>query len=67
MDAKDKFDCPDSDVISESRRRLIMLEAEHDIAAWNATPLTDEEQSLAAVADWGPAEDWSDWSDNRKS
>ena len=51
-----------SEVLREAlRRHLIMLEAEHDIDAWNATPLTDEEQALAAVADWGPAEDWADW------
>ena len=26
-------------------------------------PLDQGELSLAAIADWGPAEDWSDWSD----
>ena len=53
-----------SELLHEAlRRHLIMLEAEHDIDARNATPLTDEEQALAAVADWGPAEDWSDWAD----
>ncbi len=25
--------------------------------------ITDDELSLAAIADWGPAEDWSDWAD----
>ena len=24
------------------------------------------ERSLADVADWGPAEDWSDWSDAKR-
>jgi hypothetical protein len=23
----------------------------------------DEEQALAEIADWGPAEDWSDWAE----
>ncbi len=53
-----------TEVLCEAlHRHLIMLKAEHDIDAWNATPLTDEEQVLAAIADWGPAEDWSDWAD----
>jgi hypothetical protein len=25
---------------------------------------SEEEASLAAIADWGPAEDWSDWGDD---
>lgn len=28
--------------------------------------LTSEETSLADVADWGPAEDWSDWLDETR-
>ena len=45
------------------RRYLIRLRAEHDIEAWNATPLTEEEKIFAEIADWGPIEDWSDWAD----
>ncbi|MEA2567329.1 MAG: hypothetical protein QOD49_2506, partial [Actinomycetota bacterium] len=30
---------------------------------WERLPLDQGELSLAAIADWGPAEDWSDWSD----
>jgi hypothetical protein len=26
-------------------------------------PLDEGERSLALIADWGPAEDWSDWAD----
>jgi hypothetical protein len=26
-------------------------------------PLDDGERALMEVADWGPAEDWSDWAD----
>ena len=45
------------------RLHLVRLAGEHDAETWLAHPLDDAEQSLAAVADWGPAEDWSDWSD----
>lgn len=47
------------------RRYLIRLRAEHDIAAWNAKPLTEEEKIFAEIADWGPEEDWSDWADGK--
>lgn len=29
-------------------------------------PLTPDEESLAKIADWGPAEDWSDWVDEER-
>ena len=45
------------------RRRLSELTAEHDIEAYAEHPLTDDEKALAEVADFGPAEDWSDWAD----
>lgn len=45
------------------RRHLARLAAEHEAALYESHPLTDEELALAAVADWGPAEDWSDWLD----
>ena len=44
-------------------RHLVALGGEHDAEAWERSPLDDGERSLAAVADWGPAEDWSDWHD----
>jgi len=44
-------------------RHLVRLRAEDDIAAWIAAPLGADEQALAEIADWGPAEDWSDWAD----
>ncbi len=43
------------------RRYLVRLASESDVVAWERTPLTDSEASLADIADWGPAEDWSDW------
>lgn len=45
------------------RRHLDRLETEHDIARWETRPLTDGEMALAAIADWGPAEEWEDWAD----
>ena len=44
-------------------RHLMRLLAEEDIAAWTAAPLTAAEEALGEIADWGPAEDWSDWAD----
>ena len=45
------------------RRHLAHLAAVDDARAWERTPLTPEEASLETIADWGPAEDWSDWDD----
>lgn len=42
-------------------RYLVRLRAEDDVEAWLRKPLTRDEESLADIADWGPAEDWSDW------
>ncbi|MFN3218340.1 MAG: antitoxin [Acidimicrobiales bacterium] len=44
-------------------RHLVRLASENDAATWADQPLRDEERALAAIADWGPAEDWSDWAD----
>ena len=44
-------------------RHLVRLAAENDIRAWNEQPLDGSESALAEIADWGPAEDWSDWAD----
>jgi len=45
------------------RRHLARLASEDDAVTWVEQPLDDGERSLAAMADWGPAEDWSDWAD----
>ena len=42
-------------------RHLVVLNGEADARRWEEQPATDAERSLEAVADWGPAEDWSDW------
>jgi Ribbon-helix-helix protein, copG family len=44
-------------------RHLLRLASENDAATWAEVPLDPGEQSLAEIADWGPAEDWSDWAD----
>ena len=43
------------------RRHLNLLRSEVDAQVWPERPLTADERSLTAVADWGPAEDWADW------
>jgi predicted transcriptional regulator len=43
------------------RQHLARLAAENDATSWLDAPLDDGERALAEVADWGPAEDWSDW------
>lgn len=45
------------------RRHIVRLRSETDAETWADHPASEEEMSLAAVADWGPAEEWSDWSD----
>lgn len=42
---------------------LVRLRAETDIDAWLRHPLTAEESVLSEASDWGPAEDWADWTD----
>jgi hypothetical protein len=44
-------------------RHLNRLASEDDAATWQEKPLEESEQALARIADWGPAEDWSDWAD----
>ena len=44
-------------------RHLVWLKSQEDASAWEQQPLTDAESQLAKAADWGPAEDWADWSD----
>jgi hypothetical protein len=44
-------------------RHLIRLASEHDAVTWVDQPLTDDESAIGAIAEWGPAEDWTDWAD----
>lgn len=53
-----------SELLREAlRRHLVQLASEDDATTWERLPLDDGERSLAEIADWGPAEDWSDWRD----
>jgi predicted transcriptional regulator len=53
-----------SELLREAlRRHLDRLASESDADRWDARPLDDGERALADIADWGPAEDWSDWAD----
>jgi predicted transcriptional regulator len=53
-----------SELLREAlRQHLLRLASENDAVTWVERPLDDGERSLAAIADWGPAEDWSDWAD----
>jgi Arc/MetJ-type ribon-helix-helix transcriptional regulator len=45
------------------RRYLNRLASENDAVTWADQPLDSGERSLGAIADWGPAEDWTDWAD----
>jgi predicted transcriptional regulator len=44
-------------------RHLVLLKSEADVDRWLRQPATESERALGAIADWGPAEDWSDWRD----
>lgn len=51
-----------SELLREAlRRHLNRLASEGDGDRWTATPLDQGERALSELADWGPAEDWSDW------
>ena len=53
-----------SELLREAlRRHLLRLASENDAQTWVDQPLEPGERSLSEVADWGPAEDWSDWVD----
>jgi hypothetical protein len=60
----DRLGIDKSELLREAlHRHLVRLASELDADRWEQVPLTDDERSLAAIADWGPAEDWSDWAD----
>lgn len=53
-----------SELLREAlHRHLVRLSSEHDVGAWVDQPLSSEELSIGEIADWGPAEDWSEWAD----
>ncbi len=53
-----------SELLREAvRRHLVQLAAELEAGAYDEQPVTEDEKALSAIADWGPAEDWTDWAD----
>jgi hypothetical protein len=53
-----------SELLREALHRyLVRLASEDEAKIWDQVPLTADEKSFAEIADWGPAEDWSDWAD----
>lgn len=44
-------------------RQLVRLRSEAEAARVVEIPPTEAELSLGGVAEWGPAEDWTDWHD----
>lgn len=60
----DRLGVDRSELLREAlRRHLLRLASEVDAEVWEQMPLDGGERALAEVADWGPAEDWSDWAD----
>ena len=45
------------------RRHLAQLRSEGEVEIVERHPIDDGELALTEIADWGPAEDWSDWAD----
>ena len=53
-----------SELLRQALHRLLVnLAAASDADAYARVPLDSDELSLSAIADWGPPEDWSDWSE----
>lgn len=59
-----RLDIDRSELLRDAlRRHLAALAADQDAQAYADQPLTDDENALTEIADWGPAEDWADWAD----
>jgi hypothetical protein len=60
----DRLGIDRSELLREAlRRHLVRLATENDVERWEENPLDDGERALNDIAEWGPAEDWSDWAD----
>ena len=56
-----------SELLREALHRyLVGLASVLDADLWEAEPLAETESAFTEVADWGPAEDWSDWADETR-
>jgi predicted transcriptional regulator len=45
---------------------LLRLASEDDAVTWENQPLGEGERALENLADWGVAEDWTDWADEAR-
>ncbi len=60
----DRLGVDKSELLREAlHRHLVRLASEVDADRWAQVPHTGDELSLILIADWGPADDWSDWAD----
>ena len=60
----DRLGVPLSELLREAlRQHLVALRAGGGTATRTVNPTTEGDQSLGQIADWGPAEDWSEWAD----
>ena len=60
----DELGIDKSELLREAlHRHLTRLASEHDAVVWVEQPLSDSESAIGQVAEWGPAEDWTDWAD----
>jgi predicted transcriptional regulator len=60
----DQLGIDKSELLREAlRRHLARLASEQDAVTWSEQPLSLEESAISQIAEWGPAEDWSDWAD----
>ena len=58
----DRLGVDRSELLREAlHRHLVTLRSQLEGDHYDRLPATDSELSLAEIADWGPAEDWSDW------
>ena len=60
----DELGIDKSELLREAlHRHLARLASEREADAWLGHPLTDDETAIGQIAEWGPAEDWTDWAD----
>ncbi len=61
----DRLGVDRSELLREAlHRHLVALRGELEAERYQELPHSESELSIAAVADWGPAEDWADWAEN---
>ena len=61
----DRLGVDRSELLREAlHRHLVALRSELEAERYEQVPLSAAELSLAAIADWGPAEDWADWAED---